>query len=330
MSCVEGEPCVEGRKRRRAVLALGLMAVIFLALSAVSFLDSRGQSVPNTVTYAGHEAVAGKRVFQAYNCMGCHTLVGNGAYFAPDLTGLYDKVGPAWLEAFLPSAGAWPTGAAVRVQLADSDVAAESGVATLDEYLAKYPAAAERIERRSSHASTMPNLPLTRSDVRALIAWLKYTSSMNTEGWPPVPRVDGIAVRRASLAAAASLPASAGIAASGSAASGSAASADAVPSEEARGENLARDFGCVACHAADARRLVGPGWGGLYGSSVPLADGSTVQADEAYLVESIRTPDAQVVAGFTPGSMVSYAEILDPEQIAAIVAYIRSLGENTR
>jgi len=324
MSCVEGEPCAEGRKRRRAVLALGLMAVIFLALSAVSFLDSRGQAVPQTVVYAGHEAIAGKRVFQAFNCMGCHTIVGNGAYFAPDLTGLYDKVGPAWLEAFLPSAGAWPTGASVQVQLADPEVAAEAGVATLDEYRAKYPAAAERIERRSSHASTMPNLPLTRTDVRALIAWLKYTSSMNTEGWPPVPRVDGLSFRQAtpSPVAAAQTVAMAGTIA--------AAGADAAPSEEARGESLARDYGCVACHAPDTRRLVGPGWGDLYGSDVPLADGSIVRADDAYLVESIRTPDAQVVAGFTAGSMVSYAEILDPGQIAAIVAYIRSLGENAR
>ena len=30
---------------------------------------------------------------QAKNCMGCHTLLGNGAYYAPDLT-------KAWLDPF--------------------------------------------------------------------------------------------------------------------------------------------------------------------------------------------------------------------------------------
>ena len=109
MSCKPGELCHEGVKRRRALLVLGLMALIFVALSAVSFLDSRGQAVPAAIEYAGVDAVAGKRVFQAYNCMGCHTIVGNGAYLGPDLTKLYDHTGPAWLAAFLPSAGSWPT-----------------------------------------------------------------------------------------------------------------------------------------------------------------------------------------------------------------------------
>lgn len=321
MSCVEGEPCIEARKRRRALLVLGLMGGIFLTLSAFSFLDSRGQAIPSDVSYAGHGAIDGKRVFQSFNCMGCHTLVGNGAYFAPDLTKLYGQVGPAWLEAFLPSAGTWPTAAAVRVQLANPAVAGEAGTADLEEYLAKYAGAAERIERRSAHASAMPNLPLSQDDVRSLIAWLKYTSSMDTEGWPPTPQVDA-AAHRSAAAQPAAAPASdaPAEAAAGDAGAGA-------PSAEARGESLARQYGCVACHASDTRRLVGPGWGGLHGSSVPLADGSTVLADDAYLVESILTPNAKVVAGFPAGTMVSYAEILDQEQVAALVAYIRSLGE---
>ncbi len=97
MSCKPGELCYEGEKRRRALAVLALMALIFVALSGVSFLDSRGQAVPSAVDYAGVDAVAGKRVFQAYNCMGCHTIVGNGAYFGPDLTKLYGHAGPAWL-----------------------------------------------------------------------------------------------------------------------------------------------------------------------------------------------------------------------------------------
>jgi hypothetical protein len=59
MSCKPGELCHEGVKRRRALAVLGLMAIIFLALSAISFLDSRGQVVPSKVTYAGFDPVQG-------------------------------------------------------------------------------------------------------------------------------------------------------------------------------------------------------------------------------------------------------------------------------
>lgn len=318
MSCAKGEPCEEGLKRRIALAVLGLMAVIFFALSSVSFIDSRGQVVPAKVTYAGHDPVAGKRIFQAYNCMGCHTIVGNGAYFGPDLTKLYGKVGPAWIEAFLPSAGSWPTSGAVKLQLQNKAVAAEAGVDTIEAYLEKYPAAAERINRRGGHATLMPNLPVSRDEVGKLIAFLKYASEMDTEGWPPVPEVDGLSFPQAKPIPLATQPAPA-----------TAANSPAAPaeprSEIARGEELAKNNGCTACHAPTKERLVGPGWGGLYGSKVQLADGSTVVADDAYLAESILKPDAKIVEGFEAGAMPSFATMLDAGQVAAIVAYIHSL-----
>lgn len=318
MSCKPGEPCHEGVKRRRALAVLGLMAVIFLGLSAASFVDSRGQVVPSKVTYAGHDAVAGKRVFQAYNCMGCHTIVGNGAYLGPDLTKLYGKVGPAWIEAFLPSAGSWPTGGAVKLQLQNKAVAADAGVDSIEAYLEKYPDAAERINRRGGHATLMPNLPLSREEVGQLVAFLKYASEMNTEGWPPAPKVNGLSFPQARPIPVAMQPASA------AAASPPAAHAQPL-SRIALGETLAKDNGCTACHSPTKDRLVGPGWGGLYGSTVKLADGSTVRADDAYLTEKILKPDAKVVAGYEAGVMPSFAEILDADQVGAIVAYIRSL-----
>lgn len=321
MSCAPGQPCEEGLKRRRALAVLGLMALIFMGLSLASFLDSRNQVVPAAIEYAGFDAVQGKRVFQAFNCMGCHTIVGNGAYFAPDLTKLYDKVGPAWLEAFLPSARSWPKSAAVRAQLQNAAVAAEAGVADITAYLEKYPAAAERIERRGSHASTMPNLPLSHDDIGSLIAFLKYTSLMNNEGWPPVPKVDGLRFPAATPmpAAAAEAPASAG-------STDIAAATHIDPA--AHGEMLATDNGCIGCHSSGHNRLVGPGWGGLYGSDRSLDGGETITADDAYLVESILSPNARIIAGYTAGIMPAYDGILKTDEVDALVAYIRSLQEN--
>jgi len=322
MSCKPGELCHEGVKRRRALLVLGLMALIFVALSAFSFLDSRGQTVPSAVQYAGVDVVAGKRVFQAYNCMGCHTIVGNGAYFGPDLTKLYDHTGPAWLAAFLPSAGSWPTNGAVKLQLQDKVIAAEAGVESMEAYLEKYPAAAERIARRGGQASHMPNLPVNRQEVHELIAFLKYTSAMNTEGWPPVPKVDGL-----TFPVATPMPVAVQKVALGPAEDAGQAAASPV-STIARGAELAEENGCTACHAPTVKKLVGPGWGGLYGSTVKLADGSSVIADDTYLTEKILNPDARVVAGYEAGVMPSFAEILDEDQIDDVVAYIRSLEGN--
>jgi len=317
-------------KRRRAVFVLGVMAAIFLALSAVSFLDSRGQAVPSKIDYASSNAVDGKRVFQAYNCMGCHTIVGNGAYFAPDLTKLYGDVGPAWLEAFLPSAGVWPSEGAVKRQLQRPEVAAEAGADTIEAYLAKYPAAAERIARRGGQRSLMPNLPLKQDEVRELVAFLKYTSAMNTEGWPPVPQIDGLDTRHAvpvpAGAQAAATPAAAP-AADTAAAAAPAPGEPASPGDDgvALGAELAEDYGCTGCHSTGPDAMAGPGWGGLYGHEVTLADGSAVAADDAYLEKSIIDPDAQVVKGYEPGVMPSFAEDFDADQLKALVAYIRSL-----
>jgi len=318
MTCAPGKPCEEGKKRRTALAVLSLMAIIFIALSLVSFLPSRGQVIPADVSYDGHGAVEGRRVFQAYNCMGCHTIVGNGAYLGPDLTNTYADAGAAWLEAFLPSAGGWPTGPAVQVQLQRAGPAADSGAGTLEEYFARYPAAAERVQRRGGQPTHMPNLHFRQGEVAKLIAFMKYTSEMNNEGWPPVPRVDGL-----SFPLATPMP---GIA---DAAAGTvpAAAAPAVPPDPvAHGAQIVAELGCTACHADDASRRVGPGWGGLYGSSVALLDGSVVEVDDAYIVASILTPDEHVADGYVPGTMPSYEALLDESQVQAIVAYIRTLS----
>lgn len=318
MSCKEGEPCRESVRRRIALAALGLMGVIFLALSVASFVDSRGQVVPQEVTYAGYDAVAGKRVFQAYNCMDCHTVVGNGAYFAPDLTKIYANAGPAWLAAFLPSAGSWPTEGAIKLQLRNKDVAEAAGVDTVEAYLKKYPGASDRINRRGGQRTDMPNLPFTHQEVDKLIAFLRYTSEMDTEGWPPKPEVDGLTFPQARPMPGAvqqvSVPAPA------------AAETAAPDSDAARGKKLAEDNGCTACHAATHARLVGPGWEGLYGSKVALADGSTVIADDAYLTESILKPDAKIVKDYEAGLMPSFAGVMNADQVKDVDAYIRSLG----
>lgn len=323
MSCGNGEACRETIKRRRALVMLGLMMLVFIVLSGFSFLKSRNQVTPETVSVGGWQATAGKRVFQAYNCMDCHTMVGNGAYLAPDLTREYASAGPAWLAAFLPSAGGWPTEAALRTQLANKVIAMDAGVDSLDAYYAKYPGAKERVERRGGSSTYMPNLPFSGDEVGQLLAYLKYTSAMNTEGWPPKVETGSLDHRLALLHGGnVPVPVAAAAVTAPTVADASAVAPDPV----AHGEALAKDYGCAACHTATGQKLVGPGWGGLYESRVKLEDGAIVTADDAYLEESIRLPNAKIVAGFPAGVMPAYDDkLLKEADLKAIVAYIHSL-----
>lgn len=90
-----------------------------------------------------------------------------------------------------------------------------------------------------------------------------------------------------------------------------------------QGQALSQSKGCVACHTVDGSPRVGPTWKGLYGKQETMKDGSTALVDEAYLRSFIRDPQAREVKGFQP--IMPRIELSD-EELAALVAYIQSLG----
>lgn len=47
------------------------------------------------------DVIKGKEVWEKNNCMGCHTLLGEGGYYAPDLTKVVERRGEAWISIFL-------------------------------------------------------------------------------------------------------------------------------------------------------------------------------------------------------------------------------------
>lgn len=98
-------------------------------------------------------------------------------------------------------------------------------------------------------------------------------------------------------------------------------SAEGLSAEARQGAELADDNGCSACHRSGA---VGPRWDGLYGSTVELDDGSTVVADESYLTRAITDPGAEIVAGY---DVQMPDNDLTDEEVAAVVAYLRELGD---
>ncbi len=45
--------------------------------------------------------IAGKQIWETRNCIGCHTLLGEGAYFAPELGNVYKRRGPDFIKAWM-------------------------------------------------------------------------------------------------------------------------------------------------------------------------------------------------------------------------------------
>jgi len=103
----------------------------------------------------------GKKVIQGRNCINCHTLLGNGAYYAPDLT-------KAWLD---PAWGGEPVREALMLQFLQNPVGAARTFGT---------------------GRRMPDQGLDEDEARAVIAFLKWMSAIDTNGFPynfrPIPQ----------------------------------------------------------------------------------------------------------------------------------------------
>lgn len=113
--------------------------------------------------YSEEEAGAllhlGKLGQQAKNCMACHTLLGNGAYYAPDLT-------KSWLDP------AWGP---------EGSMQAMTGKSTKEEAMAEF---LQHPDQYPTHARMMPDLGITAQEAKGLVAFLKHMSSIDTNGFP--------------------------------------------------------------------------------------------------------------------------------------------------
>jgi cytochrome c oxidase subunit 2 len=96
----------------------------------------------------------------------------------------------------------------------------------------------------------------------------------------------------------------------------------------AEGARLFIQYGCSGCHGGHGT-VRAPPLDGVYGSPVPLSDGSVIVADEAYIRDSILQPKRQVVASYEP-LMPSFAGVIGEDDLVKLVAYIVSLGSETR
>ncbi len=100
----------------------------------------------------------------------------------------------------------------------------------------------------------------------------------------------------------------------------------------AAGKLIVDQKGCNACHTIDGTKLVGPSYKGIFGHKVTVStDGKEreITVDGDYIKKSILEPDADIVKGYSKGSMVSYKGQLTDEELDQIIEYIMTLSGKT-
>lgn len=124
---------------------------VFFALLFLALTYQNEQILPSRDNRANltEKVAAGKKIWETRNCIGCHTLLGEGAYFAPELGNVYkrrggDAGGTEFIKGWIQ---AQPTGTPGRRQ--------------------------------------MPQFNLSEKELDEIAAFLKYVSEINTSNWPP-------------------------------------------------------------------------------------------------------------------------------------------------
>ncbi len=94
------------KKQARAFFLGGTVVtfLIFIGLTIYSFSKAQDQSNDENITEA---VVRGKKIWEENNCMGCHTILGEGAYYAPELTKVIDRRGVGYIKAVLMTPVDW-------------------------------------------------------------------------------------------------------------------------------------------------------------------------------------------------------------------------------
>ncbi len=131
-------------KTAKVIFYVGTLSslVLFLVLTVDTHRQVR---VLTNADKLSDKVVAGKRVWQKYNCNDCHTILGFGGYYAPDMTKAYKRLGEV----------------GIRERVLRPEV----------------------IFARSWRK--MPNQKVSKEEVTDLVAFFKWVSEIDTHDWPP-------------------------------------------------------------------------------------------------------------------------------------------------
>lgn len=129
-----------------AIVATGIAVVAFIGMTLHS--HTRFDELTNAQDITP-EVTAGKDVWHKYNCINCHTLFGEGAYYAPDLTKIAQHRGAAYLKAYMRDPS--------------------------------------KFYDEQRHRRLMPTQNLSEVEIDNLVTFLDWVSKVDNQGWPPRP-----------------------------------------------------------------------------------------------------------------------------------------------
>ncbi len=277
--------------RSFALISTAIATVVFLGMTVDSHRQFPKLTNAQQIT---PEVTRGKDVWHEYNCINCHTLFGEGAYYAPDLTKITQLRGAPYLTAFL-----------------------------------KDPS---KFYDEQRHRRLMPNLKLNDEEIAALIAFMDWVSKVDNQGWPPRPiLVTGTSIPGMDLTVAQQNVASGN---QPPAARPVSDREDPIALGEALFRTRATPVCSACHSIAPGVNLAGPTLAGLSARAKQVIASPDYKGKakdvEGFIRESLVTPSAYL----HPGDMYSangmsfmpdtFAKSLTPEQIDQLVAYLAS------
>ena len=277
--------------RSFALISTAIAAIVFLGMTVDSHRQFPKLTNAQQIT---PEVTRGKDVWHEYNCINCHTLFGEGAYYAPDLTKITQQRGTPYLTAFL-----------------------------------KDPS---KFYDEQRHRRLMPNLKLNDEEIAALIAFMDWVSKVDNQGWPPRPiLVTGTSIPGMDLTVAQQNVASGNQPPAARPVSGK---EDPIALGEALFRTTATPVCSACHSIAPGVNLAGPTLAGLAARAKQVIASPDYKGKakdvEGFIRDSIVTPSAYL----HPGDMYSangmsfmpdtFAKSLTPEQIDQLVAYLAS------
>jgi nitric oxide reductase subunit C len=122
--------------------------LIFIALTFDTVHEIPKRSNQQNMTAS---VVAGKKLWEKNDCVGCHTIIGEGAYYAPELMNVFQRRGGGDVGAFKAFMQGWMAAQPLNIP-----------------------------NRRK-----MPQFHLSKKQVNNLADFLIWTSKVNANNWPP-------------------------------------------------------------------------------------------------------------------------------------------------
>ena len=124
--------------------ATGVFGVVFIGMTLHSHTQFDELTHAEAIT---EDVLQGKHAWHRENCVNCHTLMGEGAYFAPDLTKITQLRGEAYLTQFLTEPS--------------------------------------RFYSEEEDGRLMPVPEVSEEEIGQLIAFLEWISNIENFDWPP-------------------------------------------------------------------------------------------------------------------------------------------------